>query len=108
MESRRPTYSFSNAVTDLQNAGFQAEPKAYGFSVMLQDSKTKYSVHCGYEHDEGISISVNSGKPPTRWFIRPTIQQMVELLIMAEKLLKSGQADDWIDALNKIEPMIIF
>jgi hypothetical protein len=75
---------------------------------MLQDSKTNYSVQCGHEHEEGISISVDSGKPSVRWFIRPTIQQMVELLIMADKLLKSGQAGDWKDALNKIEPMIKF
>ncbi|MDQ3005874.1 MAG: hypothetical protein M3R47_10915 [Chloroflexota bacterium] len=73
MESRRLTYSFSNAVTDLQNAGFQAESKSYGFSVMLQDSKTNYFIPSGHEHKEGISIPVDSGKPPVKWFIRPTI-----------------------------------
>ena len=92
----------------MRNAEFQVEPKAYGFSVVLQDSRTKYYVECGHEHDGGISLSVDSGTPPVTWFVRPSIQGMVKLLTMADKLLKSGQADDWIDALNKIEPMIKF
>ena len=106
METGKPVYSFTNAITDLQNAGFQTEPKAYGFSAILQDSRTKYHIECGHEHDGGISISVDSGTPPVRWFIRPSIREMVELLIAADELLKSGQANSWLDALNKIEPMI--
>jgi len=108
VETRNSTYSFSDAITDLRNAEFQVEPKAYGFSVVLQDSRTKYYVECGHEHYGGISISVNSGTPPVTWFVRPSIQEMVELLTKADKLLKSGKAVDWIDSLNKIEPMVRF
>ena len=107
MESRKPSYSFLNAVTDLQNAGFPAKEQAYGFSLVLQDSETRYSVECGHEHGGGISISVDSGTPPVRWFLCPSIQEIVNLLIEANELLKSGQADNWINALNKIEPMVM-
>jgi len=104
MESNQHHYSFSDAITDLQSAGFPAKEQAYGFSLLLQDSKTKYSVQCGHEHDGGFSISVNSGTPPVRWFVRSTIREMVDLFMEADQLLKLGQAEDWVEALNKIAP----
>ena len=75
MKRRKHLYDFSNATIDLQNAGFQTKVQTYGFSVILQDSKTEYYVECGHVHEGGISISVNSGTPPVRWFVRPSIQE---------------------------------
>jgi len=103
MESRKLDYVFSNAITDLLIAGFQVKEEAFGFSVVLQDSDTTYRLECGYEHDGNISISIHSGMPPVRWFFRPTIREIVNLLIAANGLLKSGEAYDWLNALERIE-----
>lgn len=103
MESRKPNYVFPNAITDLQNAGFRVKEEAFGFSVVLQDTDTNYRLECGYEHDGNISLSVASETSVLRWFFRQTIREMVEFLLMVDKLMKSEQVHNWLVALDQVD-----
>lgn len=104
METREPSYIFSMAVMDLQNVGIQANSEAYGFSVILHDSKADYPAYCHHEYDGSLSMAVtNTENPPVKWFLRPNIRDIVDILINANELLKSGQGYTWLDALDKAE-----
>jgi hypothetical protein len=102
MEEQDPQLSFDLAVQELVQAGIEANRKAYGFSANVPDVKGVTTAQCGFEHDGGISISLNTGVPPGHWFFRPTIQGMVELLIAAKSRLKANSSQSWLDALREV------
>ena len=103
MESRKPNYVFSSAITDLQNAGFRVKEEAFGFSVVLQDTDTNYRLECGYEHGGNISLSVASETSVLRWFFRQTILEIVEFLLVADMVMKSEQIHNWLVVLDQVD-----
>ena len=90
------------AIDRMRAAGLEVEEKAYGFRFVHQSPSAEYVGECGEEHNGSISISINDGVPPNRWFFRFSMGEMADYLISAYQLTKS-MGGDFLKALEAID-----
>jgi hypothetical protein len=81
------------AIDRMRSAGLDVEEKAYGFRLVYRSPSTEYVGECGSEHNGSISIAINNGTPPNRWFFRFSMSEMADYLIAADEEAQSGNRD---------------
>lgn len=81
------------AIDRMRSAGLEVEEKPYGFRLVYRSQSAEYVGECGYEYNGSISIAMNNGIPPNRWFFRFSMGEMADFIIATDEESKSRNED---------------